>query len=167
MLRCCALLTRALSKPCGGCWIPVRSPAAVVVYSSATLIAVWLVVRLCATDSSRVLLLMLPKLATKKSVRIHGVVCDVFCNHALPGDLFGVETNVGEHAGDGASPTVPTVGDGPDCLLYIHGGGFIGSSFANDAQLIVDWAKRTNLMVRRSIVHAVCGAFPTLNAVPV
>ena len=52
----------------------------------------------------------------------------------------------------------PTPGSGPPCLLYIHGGGFIGSSFANDARLVVEWAKATGMMVRQPPAAASPGA---------
>ena len=37
------------------------------------------------------LLLLLPKLATTRSVTIKGVQCHVFSTTKLPGDLFGLE----------------------------------------------------------------------------
>lgn len=35
----------------------------------------------------------------------------------------------------------------PPCLLYIHGGGFVGTSFASDAQLLVRWARKSNVLI--------------------
>lgn len=46
------------------------------------------------------------------------------------------------HADPTSVPTQFEPGSGPACLFYIHGGGFIGSSFANDAAFLARWARK-------------------------
>mmetsp|Transcript_18783 Transcript_18783/g.66337 ORF Transcript_18783/g.66337 Transcript_18783/m.66337 type:complete len:869 (-) Transcript_18783:108-2714(-) len=50
----------------------------------------------------------------------------------------------------------------PPCLLYIHGGGFVGTSFASDAQLLARWARKSDVLI--IFIHyslAPAARFPT------
>lgn len=143
--------TRRLSSMCGACWIQVRATCNHQAPNRTAHAPLVLRGSFLCTAASRALMLLVPRLRRVcKSVRIAGVECHTFCSRELPGDYFAVGSPlVSPQARSAATakgvdsctpacflamtmtatshtPAMGTNTVGPPCLLYIHGGGFVG-----------------------------------------